>query len=87
MKGELKYGLSIFSEGQILIAVFPYGKGDKEMICHFIQWDVTVSHIPESESDHFASSLFLSSTCMLCISERCLGDTALCIKILGWTAQ
>lgn len=36
VKGELKYGLRLFSEGQILITSFPYGKNDKEITCHFI---------------------------------------------------
>lgn len=36
VKGELKYGSRLSSEGQILITSFPYGKDDKEMTCHFI---------------------------------------------------
>lgn len=48
---------------------------------------MTVSHIAESQTDHFAGLLFLSSICMLCISERCLVDTSICIKILGWTGE
>jgi len=48
---------------------------------------VTVSCIPDSQTDHLAGLLFLFSICMLCISDRCLGDTAICIKIPVWTAQ
>lgn len=64
------------------------GRMIRKWLVILFHWNVTVSHIPDSETDHFAGLLFLSSTCMLCISERHLeGDTAICVKILGWTAQ
>lgn len=63
------------------------GRMTRKWITTWFQWDVTVSWIPDSQTDYLAGLLFLFLISMLCIFERRLGDTAICVKTLVWSAQ